>query len=70
MCALESDLASFEEGDLKDIGEGGSALSGGQRQRIALARALYSNANTVILDDVLSALDAATATSIVDNCIL
>lgn len=69
-CSLELDLAEFEEGDLKDVGENGSALSGGQRQRIALARALYSNANTVILDDVLSALDSTTATSIVDNCIL
>lgn len=70
MCALELDLAEFEEGDLKDVGGAGSALSGGQRQRIALARALYSSANTVILDDVLSALDSATATFIVDNCIL
>lgn len=68
-CALEPDLASFEEGDLKNVGEGASTLSGGQRQRIALARAVYSNTEVVILDDVLSALDSATAKWVIDNCI-
>lgn len=40
------------------IGERGANLSGGQKQRISLARALYSDADIVILDDPLSAVDA------------
>ena len=40
------------------IGEKGSTLSGGQKARISLARALYSNADIFILDDILSAVDA------------
>lgn len=69
-CALEPDLATFKDHDLKDVGEGGSRLSGGQRQRVALARAVYSNAETVLLDDVLLGLDPKTFEWIVNNCIL
>lgn len=38
--------------------EKGVTLSGGQKQRLSLARALYSRAHTLYIDDVLSALDA------------
>lgn len=48
----------FREGDDTIIGEKGSTLSGGQKARISLARALYSNAEIFILDDILSAVDA------------
>ncbi|KAJ3231382.1 hypothetical protein HDU78_007733, partial [Chytriomyces hyalinus] len=60
-CALEKDLAVLESGDLTEIGEKGINLSGGQKQRISLARALYSSALFVLLDDPLSAVDAPTA---------
>lgn len=42
------------------VGERGVTLSGGQRQRLALARALIRNANLLILDDSLSAVDTET----------
>ena len=40
------------------IGKRGSTLSGGQKARVSFARALYSNADIYILDDILSAVDA------------
>jgi ABC-type multidrug transport system fused ATPase/permease subunit len=40
-----------------EIGEKGINISGGQKTRIALARALYSDRDIYLLDDVLSAVD-------------
>ncbi|KAK1595328.1 P-loop containing nucleoside triphosphate hydrolase protein [Colletotrichum navitas] len=48
------------KGDRTKIGSNGLTLSGGQRPRIALARALYLEADLLILDDILSGLDATT----------
>jgi ABC-type proline/glycine betaine transport system ATPase subunit len=45
-------------------------LSGGQKQRISLARACYSRASYVLLDDPLSAVDAPTARFLLHKCIL
>ncbi|KAL6890779.1 P-loop containing nucleoside triphosphate hydrolase protein [Trichoderma evansii] len=57
-CLLHKDLNALEKGDLTMVGPKGVALSGGQRWRIALARALYSRARLLILDDILGAVDA------------
>ncbi|KAJ6780649.1 hypothetical protein PWT90_01745 [Aphanocladium album] len=57
-CALEKDLKTLKDGDHTVIGIKGATISGGQRWRIALARALYSRATLLLLDDVLSAVDA------------
>ncbi|KAL8631276.1 hypothetical protein Q9189_003040 [Teloschistes chrysophthalmus] len=69
-CALTQDLAAFKHGDLTNIGENGIGLSGGQRARVALARAIYSPAKMLFLDDPLSALDHQTADFIVRKCFM
>ena len=63
--ALLPDLVEFKHGDLSNIGENGIGLSGGQKARVALARAVYSKAKVLLLDDPLSALDHQTADFIV-----
>ncbi|EAW12711.1 putative ABC bile acid transporter [Aspergillus clavatus NRRL 1] len=60
-CALERDLAILDAGDQTLVGEKGISLSGGQKQRISLARAIYSRARHILLDDCLSAVDSHTA---------
>ncbi|KAL1937768.1 hypothetical protein VTO73DRAFT_12921 [Trametes versicolor] len=67
-CALKRDLSLFDAGDATEVGEKGLTLSGGQKARITLARAVYSSAEILLLDDVLAALDVHTARWIVDNC--
>lgn len=56
-CALDKDMIALEDGDLTEVGEKGITLSGGQKARVALARAVYSRARNLLLDDVLSAVD-------------
>jgi ABC-type multidrug transport system fused ATPase/permease subunit len=68
-CALKVDLDLFEAGDRTEVGEKGITLSGGQKQRLALARAVYSPAQTLLLDDVLSALDVHVGKYIFEKCI-
>lgn len=45
------------------------SFSGGQKARVTLARALYSSASILLLDDVLAALDVHTAKWIVDEAL-
>ncbi|KDR83059.1 hypothetical protein GALMADRAFT_238853 [Galerina marginata CBS 339.88] len=67
-CALEHDLELFDAGDNTEVGERGLTLSGGQKARVTLARAIYSSAEIILLDDVLAALDVHTSAWIVDKC--
>lgn len=60
-CCLLPDLETLPNGDLTEIGEKGVNLSGGQKQRISLARAVYSQADLMLLDDPLSAVDSHVA---------
>jgi ABC-type multidrug transport system fused ATPase/permease subunit len=69
-CSLQRDIEILDHGDQTLVGEKGVTLSGGQKQRISLARALYSHARHVLLDDVLSAVDSHTAKWIFDQALL
>lgn len=60
-CALQQDLALFPDGDSTEVGPSGVNLSGGQKWRLSLARALYSPADILIMDDIFSAVDVHTA---------
>ena len=59
-CALRRDLNILEAGDETDIGFNGINLSGGQKWRITFARALYSRAGILILDDIFRQVVDAT----------
>lgn len=63
-CCLEKDLEMMEFGDQTEIGERGINLSGGQKQRIQLARAVYQDCDIYLLDDIFSAVDAHTGSTI------
>ncbi|XP_031633880.1 probable multidrug resistance-associated protein lethal(2)03659 [Contarinia nasturtii] len=69
VCGLEKDLQLLSAGDLTMVGESGTCLSGGQKARISLARAIYRHADIYLLDDPLSAIDAAVAKHIFYHCI-
>ncbi|KAF1843510.1 ABC transporter-like protein [Cucurbitaria berberidis CBS 394.84] len=64
VCLLEQDIAALVNGDETILGSSGSVLSGGQKQRIALARALYSRPQLLLLDDVFCGLDNTTEEAI------
>ena len=69
VCALESDLLQLPAGLETEIGERGINMSGGQKVRLALARAVFFDADTYLLDDVLSAVDVHVAEHIWTHCI-
>lgn len=64
--AVHKDIQTFPEGYETVVGERGVTLSGGQKQRLAIARALLLDAEILILDDCLSAVDAKTEVEILD----
>ncbi|GLA52801.1 hypothetical protein AnigIFM63604_009680 [Aspergillus niger] len=67
MCCLAEDVEALPEKDLTRIGGQGFMLSGGQKQRLALARAVYSGCEMVVLDDIFSGLDAANINKICER---
>lgn len=68
-CALTKDLEILQDGDMTDIGANGINLSGGQKWRTSFARALYSRAGILILDDVFSAVDAHVGSHLFENAL-
>ncbi|KAI0091325.1 ABC protein [Irpex rosettiformis] len=68
--SLLTDLQVLADGDLTEIGEKGINLSGGQKQRVNIARALYHDADIVLFDDPLSAVDAHVGRALFSDAIL
>ncbi len=68
-CALRPDLEMLPAGDQTEIGERGITVSGGQKQRLNIARAIYFNAEIILMDDPLSAVDAHVGRHIMDEAI-
>ncbi|QGA17379.1 hypothetical protein EYB26_005050 [Talaromyces marneffei] len=64
-CGLEK-FKAMPEGDMRMAGSDGDSLSGGQKQMIALACAVYSKLDVVLLDDCFSGLDS-NSISVISN---
>jgi ATP-binding cassette subfamily C (CFTR/MRP) protein 4 len=69
-CGLRLDFQTFRRGDQTIVGDKGVQLSGGQRARIGLARAVYRDAEVLIADDPLSAVDAKVGRQIFNEALL
>lgn len=67
LACIHDDILKFPDGYATEVGEKGITLSGGQKQRIAIARAMLLNAEILILDDALSAVDGRTEHEILRN---
>jgi ATP-binding cassette subfamily B protein len=64
---VHGNITEFAEGYQTVLGERGVTVSGGQKQRISIARALMKNAEILILDDSVSAVDVKTEKVILEN---
>ncbi|KAF4340544.1 ATP-dependent bile acid permease [Fusarium beomiforme] len=69
VCALKKDLQILTDGDKTELGANGINLSGGQKWRVTLARAIYSRAEILVMDDVFSAVDAHVGRHIFEKCV-
>ncbi|USH01698.1 SmdA family multidrug ABC transporter permease/ATP-binding protein [Grimontia kaedaensis] len=67
LACIDEDIMQFPEGYETLVGEKGITLSGGQKQRISIARALLLDAEILVMDDALSAVDGRTEHHILKN---
>lgn len=70
VCALKRDLEILTDGDQSELGANGVNLSGGQKWRVTLARAIYSRAEILVMDDIFSAVDAHVGRQIFEMCLI
>ncbi|RAL10256.1 ABC transporter family protein [Aspergillus homomorphus CBS 101889] len=69
-CALDRDLEMLDLKDKTEMDAQGSNFSGGQIWRVSLARALYSNAEVLVLDDIFSSIDPHTAQHLYEHALM
>ncbi len=67
LASVHEDILRLPHGYQTEVGERGVMLSGGQKQRLSIARALLLDAEILILDDALSAVDGRTEHQILHN---
>ncbi len=67
MADIHDNISSFSKGYETVLGERGVTISGGQKQRLSIARALLKDADILILDDSVSAVDIKTEKTILEN---
>ena len=60
---LKQDIHKFPKGLETSVGTRGFSISGGQKQRLAVARAVLTAPDILLLDDATSAMDAQTEES-------
>ncbi|KAJ9083268.1 Multidrug resistance-associated protein 5 [Entomophthora muscae] len=68
-CALHRDFKALTQGDRTEIGERGYNLTLGQRHRVSIARAVYNDADVVLMDDPLSPMDPRVGKHLFRECI-
>jgi ATP-binding cassette subfamily B protein len=66
---ISRDISEFPAGWDTIVGEKGLTLSGGQKQRVAISRALAVDAEILVFDDALSAVDAETEDKVLSSLI-
>ena len=67
LACVHDDILRLPQGYETQVGERGVMLSGGQKQRLSIARALLLEAEILLLDDALSAVDGRTEHTILRN---
>lgn len=67
MADFKKDIQFLAEGVDTLVGEKGVSISGGQKQRLSIARAFLKDAEILLLDDSLSAVDVKTEKVIIEH---